>query len=899
MQRMVDYTLHIENNALIRVEPIFEWDFEDFCNFDDDSDWYDFDDEFILDDEYEDAEETNVLNLVKQEVQSEVPLKKACERKNSSEINTITIPDGVTKIEKFAFIDCKEIEKIMLPDSLEVIEHHAFYGCSCLENLKIPENVVYIGEEAFCMCSSLREVKLPNRLKKIENHLFSECRNLEKIIIPEGVEEIGDAAFLRCRKLHDLELPKSLKKIGARFFESEAGIEGVTLPASVTTIHYSNFESRTGTFLMKSEEETTIYRLGIDWIKVDPENTAYCIVDDMLLTADKKTVLFCFRTTKGKITIPEGVECIGRYAFSNCNGITEIYIPDSVAEMGEGAFYKCQNLKKIILPSKLNTLSERIFQHCSKLEKVVLHESISYIAPWAFGGCDSLEYIEIPSSVQCIGNYAFSGCDKLKQVDIAEGMKKIGKGAFDNCRRLYEIRIPDSVECMEEDIFCGCKYVTITCYHDSEAEYYAVLNDIKRNYYWLDISEEEYKERKRDWEEYKISCEIKQENPFYRVENEIVYSKDGTQLIRCPQDYKGTVVVADGVTAIRKEAFYQCEQIEKVKLPEGLLYIGDYAFYECMSLKEVSFPESLIAIGKGAFEYCEKLDSALLGNQLRSLGEEAFYETNIKEVVLPKTLTSDCGENVFGQCGNLYIVRLPQFFNGLEMEKCLQFFDDCENLEHIIIEENGRECVWEDEGEYYSTNGLVLYKRRNSLAYCPPGRKGVLYIPEGIAYSERDAFSRKCKITGVVFPESWKQKLVFENSYSDKESSRILYACGELEFVEVSSKNDLYISENGMLFTKDRKQLLYCPRKKKGVVEVPEGVEFTMSGAFSDCCFITEIHYPKTYKSLDQYSGCDSLMEIYLYDSWELFGRSIKECGNLEKFFGRKIKVVIKEEGTK
>ena len=122
-----------------------------------------------------------------------------------------------------------------------------------------------------------------------------------------------------------------------------------------------------------------------------------------------------------------------------------------------------------------------------------------------------------------------------------------------------------------------------------------------------------------------------------------------------------------------------------------------------------------------------------------------------------------------------------------------------------------------------------------------------------------------------------------------------------MEFVDISKMNDLYTSENGLLLTKDRKQILYCPRKKKGVVEVPEGVESAMYGVFLDCCFITEIHYPKTYQSLDKYSGCDSLTKIYLYDTWELFGRNISELvnlENLEKFFAKNIQVVIKEKGT-
>lgn len=57
-----------------------------------------------------------------------------------------------------------------------------------------------------------------------------------------------------------------------------------------------------------------------------------------------------------------------------------------------------------------------------------------------------------------------------------------------------------------------------------------------------------------------------------------------------------------------------------------------------------------------------------------------------------------------------------------------------------------------------------------------------------------------------------------------------------------------YTAKDGIVYSKDMRTLIYCPRGKKGIVDVPEGVESVMENAFSGCRGITAINLPSSLK---------------------------------------------------
>ena len=119
----------------------------------------------------------------------------------SAEIDSITIPNGITKIKNSAF-NCANLTRIEIPDSVNGIGIYTFYHCANLKYIKFSKNVEIIPRGACANCISLEFVYLPDKLKIIDENAFNNCPKLQDIVLPRGIESIDKFA-----------LPRNLKNI--------------------------------------------------------------------------------------------------------------------------------------------------------------------------------------------------------------------------------------------------------------------------------------------------------------------------------------------------------------------------------------------------------------------------------------------------------------------------------------------------------------------------------------------------------------------------------------------------------------------------------------------------------------------------------------------------------------
>lgn len=106
----------------------------------------------------------------------------------------------------------------------------------------------------------------------------------------------------------------------------------------------------------------------------------------------------------------------------------------------------------------------------------------------------------------------------------------------------------------------------------------------------------------------------------------MLFNKDKTVLIKCPQKKSGTYIIPDSVTELRFDAFFHCNQLTRIVLPEGLTEIGSNAFYDCEQLECIKLPESqLVKIEEGAF------DGTLIKNS--SFENTSFEKFPSREIV--------------------------------------------------------------------------------------------------------------------------------------------------------------------------------------------------------------------------------------------------------------------------
>ena len=321
---------------------------------------------------------------------------------------SVVIPDGVTKIGRYAFTRCSALKSISLPSTLKEIGFGAFGGCTSLSSVEIPEGVTKIDESTFTGCTSLKSISLPSTLKEIGKCAFYYCEALESVVIPNGVTAIGNSAFANCSKLKAVDIPEGVTEISYCAFEKCSALEQVTIPESVTSIVAAAFNNCSS---LKS------------------------------------------------VVIPNGVKQIESWTFKNCASLEQVTIPEGVVQIGMEAFYRCSSLKSIVLPNSLTAIGEQAFDNCTSLSFVTFGDKITEIAPFSFMRCESLKSIEIPSTVSEIGVGVFADCTALSGIVIPEGVTKIGKNAFYKCTALSSIEIPSTMAKIEKDAFEDCETV--------------------------------------------------------------------------------------------------------------------------------------------------------------------------------------------------------------------------------------------------------------------------------------------------------------------------------------------------------------------------------------------------------------------------------------------------------
>lgn len=634
----------------------------------------------------------------------------------------------VTAIGAYAFSDECNIQSITIPHTVTSIHREAFM-CVGLEAFRVEEsNPVYQADSRGVLYSKDGRVlvRAPLQLSgsytvasgvtAIEEYAFHLCFNLTEVILPGSLTHIGNRAFDACNRLNTPCLPDGALDIGVYAF------------SGCFQFTYSTYDN--AKYLGTAQNP---YYALID--AISEEITALEVHPDARLIAGA-----ALRKCSGleKVTLPEGLQRIGTWAFDGCSalktlqlpstvqgigddafsgsGLTEFTVPEGVQHIGSGAFLKCDALTCVTLPESLISIGEKAFAQTA-LTEIRLGKNVSQIGATAFYDCGALTGIwvnednahyssdshgvlfnndqtvllcapgllsghyPVPGSVTHIEDYAFYRCSELTEITLTDCVVSIGAYGFFNCLTLTAIEIPESVTHIGAYAFAACQDLTTVTIPKGITELPAGL--------------------------FSDAFGLK------------------------------TVFLPEGMTKIGGDAFYGCRNLQQIQIPHSVTHIGENAFRACNKLQTVTIPEGVTVIGSYAFYGCNGLTRVSIPNSIQRVGFHAF---------------SNCTELVYG-----YTLGSAGRYVGNEENPCLVLLGVSDDEVSRITLDPGTKVI--ADGALASCCELStltlpegLLTIGNMSLYCCESLRN-LTIPDTVTYIGANAFERG-RLTQIVIPAS-------------------------------------------------------------------------------------------------------------------------------------------------
>lgn len=383
--------------------------------------------------------------------------------------------------------------------------------------------------------------------------------------------------------------------------------------------------------------------------------------------------LTAYNGTGGTVVIPDSIQgtpvtALGDGLFQDNTALTALSIPTSVTSIGVNLLTGCRSLQLLRLPQLgaqrdgLGFLSYFFgcqtpvgtgFRVPSSLDTVILWDTVTEIPQEAFLECSKLRMVILPDTLERIGQYAFSDCSQLHFVPLPASLQSLEKSAFANCTDLRAVTLPDSLQSMGPGVYEGCsrlQQLTLPFLGENRnADGYIGYLFGAESYMW-----------------------------------------NATHVPR--QLLSVTLTSGD----VADHAFYGCDRLAMITLPENCTFIGIRAFYGCSSLQEISIPDGTTTVDELAFVGCRTLAKVSLPDSLQNIGMQAFMDcSNLTEITLPASMTA-LAPSTFAGCCNLQAITLGANLSALGA----QAFRGCVALRQVS---GGASDMTVEDGNEYLT----------------------------------------------------------------------------------------------------------------------------------------------------------------------------------------------------
>ena len=263
-------------------------------------------------------------------------------------------------------------------------------------------------------------------------------------------------------------------------------------------------------------------------------------------------------------------------------------------------------------------------------------------------------------------------------------------------------------------------------------------------------------------EEEVLSTEVTEEDIKNGIQDEfdVTYSKDGKRLLKARAVLSGHYMIKEGTKVICDRAFFRCESLTSIIIPDSVTSIGDWAFNQCESLTSINIPNCVTSIGNEAFYECKSLTSIIIPNSVIKMGVNPFvgwhgslynesksfiyenqvlfnadktfiiaYRADDESYNIPNTVTS-IGNGAFYECKSLTSINIPDSITSIGNSA----FNGCDSLTYINIPDS------------VTSIGNRAFIRCESLTN--------INIPDSVTSIGDRAFIRCESLTSINIPDS-------------------------------------------------------------------------------------------------------------------------------------------------
>lgn len=648
---------------------------------------------------------------------------------------------------------------------------------------------------------------------------------IEKIYFRSSITEIPDALFYNSKTIREVVLDKSVKRIQTTAFArstiSKINLENVEYIednafsecANLETISV-NYQTSSGVFSMS----------GLTSIKFL----------DNAVSVPQRMCMNCYNLKTVKLN-PSIIE-IESEAFSGCFKLDTIEFNGApIQAINDGAFIQTYNLKNFVIQSTVEKVGPNAFENSGLTEVTIEdHKEMLNLGEICFNGCSYLKTIKIGKNIS-INNAesVFSGCYALTEIEFQNDIEMIGTNCFMNCAKLKTVKIT-GITFLSESCFYRC--VSLEYINLSSATFFD--DDCFAFCFNLDTDIPEVFTARDNSFKWCSKLKIKDFNGECSGKSTFMYCNSLTEIN----------IINNKVTS--ESTFAACENLEKVTILSDKIIIGKNCFMGCFKLKKLVYSGEMSAISSNAFYGCPIEGEFVLNLQTFGLISRCVAFAKITSVYINTPQLLD-PSSFFYKCQDLKTIRIGSettSFAGI-------LFEDCQNIENIVIESGNSNFVFENN-LLYSNDKKILY------FYLPKNTATEYNVPQSVVSISRGCFNN--------------------NNYLEKITIDHQCSLGKYMFLECQNLQKFNYNPKIGYLSFYQKMFYNCFNLEKVYSSIP--VDAVEEYSFYNCTNLKEINLGTVISiKANSFENCENLEEVDITNCITIGVSAFTKCLNLKK----------------